>query len=155
MEDINENPYLLASRWSRIGASIIDSLIMAIFLVPLAYFTGGFDGILADPPTQPSFVYQIVIALLGFSLYGVINWKSLKLTGQTVGKKALGIKVVHIDGTQPSVNVLVFKRYAFYMFVPYIPLIGGVVSLIGNLMVFGKSRRALHDRVAKTRVITS
>ncbi len=153
MEGISDNPYLLASRWSRIGASLIDSLIMAVFIIPVTYFSGGFDGLSNNPPTQPAFSFQVIMALLGFGLYCAINWNYLKLHGQTVGKKALGIKVVYLDGTQPSVNVLVFKRYAFYIFMPYIPLIGGIVSMVGILMIFGKQRRALHDRIAKTKVI--
>lgn len=153
MEGISDNPYLLASRWSRLGASIIDSLIMAVFIVPVSYFSGGFDGLSNNPPTEPALSYQVIMALLGFGLYCAINWNYLKLNGQTVGKKLLGIKIVHLDGSQPSVNTLVFKRYAFYIFMPYVPLVGAIVSMVGILMVFGKQRRALHDRVVKTKVI--
>jgi uncharacterized RDD family membrane protein YckC len=126
---------------------------MAIFIVPVTYFSGGFDGLSNNPPTEPAFSYQLIMALLGFGLYCAINWNYLKLYGQTVGKKVLGIKVVYLDGAQPPVTVLVFKRYAFYIFMPYVPLIGGIVSMVGILMVFGKQRRALHDRIANTKVI--
>ena len=165
MEDINNTPEpfnlpdsvtspdLLASRWSRLGASIVDSLIMAVILIPVAYLSGGFDGMLDSPPSQPSYLFQLIMGLLGFSLYCVINWQSLKLSGQTVGKKVLGIKVVHLDGSQPSVNALVFKRYAFYLFVAYIPFIGSILSLVSTVMIFGKQRRMLHDRVASTKVV--
>ena len=154
VHDVTINKYSLASRWSRLGASIVDGLIMGVLLIPVMYYSGGFDGLSDEPPTQPSFVYQLIIALIGFSFYCVINWKDLKLNGQTIGKKSLGIKVVHVDGSQPSVWALVFKRYAFFMFIPYLPLIGGVINMISMLMIFGKKKRALHDRVAKTKVIT-
>ena len=155
MEDINENPYLLASRWSRIGATIVDSLILSVVMLPLAYFTGAFDGLSNNPPTELPLTYQLTMAILGFSLYCIINWKYLKLSGQTVGKKLLGIKMVNLDGTPAQVFDLVFKRYAFFIFVGYIPLVGGWIGLVNMLMVFGKQKRALHDRIAKTKVIVS
>ncbi|ENN9982529.1 RDD family protein [Vibrio vulnificus] len=155
MEEMQDNPYLLASRWSRVGAAIIDSVVLGIVMLPLAYFTGGFDGLVQDPPVEPSFSYQVVMALLGFSLYCVVNWKLLGQSGQTVGKKAMKIKVVNIDGSQAKVQDLVFKRYAFMVFISYIPLVGGILNLINLIMIFGKQKRALHDRVAKTRVISS
>ncbi|HAT8558672.1 TPA: RDD family protein [Vibrio vulnificus] len=155
MEEMQDNPYLLASRWSRVGAAIIDSVVLGIVMLPLAYFTGGFDGLAQDPPVEPSFSYQLVMALLGFSLYCVVNWKLLGQSGQTVGKKAMKIKVVNIDGSQAKVQDLVFKRYAFMVFISYIPLVGGILNLINLIMIFGKQKRELHDRVAKTRVISS
>ncbi|ELY5145887.1 RDD family protein [Vibrio vulnificus] len=155
MEEMQDNPYLLASRWSRVGAAIIDSVVLGIVMLPLAYFTGGFDGLAQDHPVEPSFSYQLVMALLGFSLYCVVNWKLLGQSGQTVGKKAMKIKVVNIDGSQAKVQDLVFKRYAFMVFISYIPLVGGILNLINLIMIFGKQKRALHDRVAKTRVISS
>ncbi|EGQ9283836.1 RDD family protein [Vibrio vulnificus] len=155
MEEIQDNPYLLASRWSRFGAAIIDSVVLGIVMLPLAYFTGGFDGLSEDPPVEPSLSYQLVMALLGFSLYCVVNWKLLGQSGQTVGKKAMKIKVVNIDGSQAKVQDLVFKRYAFMVFISYIPLVGGILNLVNLIMIFGKQKRALHDKVAKTRVISS
>ncbi|MBO0154608.1 MULTISPECIES: RDD family protein [Vibrio] len=155
MEEIQDNPYLLASRWSRVGAAIIDSVVLGIIMLPLAYFTGGFDGLAQDPPVEPSFSYQVVMALLGFSLYCAVNWKLLGQSGQAVGKKAMKIKVVNMDGSQAKVQDLVFKRYAFMVFIAYIPLVGGILNLINLIMIFGKQKRALHDRVAKTRVILS
>ncbi|CAM3098801.1 RDD family protein [Vibrio rarus] len=155
MEEIQDNPYLLASRWSRVGAAIIDSVVLGIVMLPLAYFTGGFDGLAESPPVEPSFSYQLIMALLGFSLYCVVNWKLLGQSGQTVGKKAMKIKVVNLDGSQAKVQDLVFKRYAFMVFISYVPIVGGILSLINLVMIFGKQKRALHDRVAKTRVISS
>ncbi|MGF1841629.1 RDD family protein [Vibrio clamense] len=155
MEDVQENQYELASRWSRIGAAIIDSLILSVVMLPLAYFTGGFDGISQNPPVEVPMTYQVLMAALGFGLYCVVNWKFLSESGQTVGKKILNIKVVYTDSSQATVQDLVFKRYAFLLFISYIPWIGGLIGIINLLMIFGKQRRALHDRIANTKVIVS
>ncbi|ELA9340492.1 TPA: hypothetical protein NJY93_004654 [Vibrio parahaemolyticus] len=37
------------------------------------------------------------------------------------------------------------------LFIAYLPLVGGILNLINLIMIFGKQKRALHDRVAKTR----
>ncbi|EGQ8957169.1 hypothetical protein GJM83_24125 [Vibrio parahaemolyticus] len=155
MEELLDNPYLLASRWSRVGAAIIDTVVLSVVMLPLMYFTGGFDGLIQDPPVEAPFSYQVVMAILGFGLYCAVNWKSLENSGQTVGKKAMKIRVVNMDGSQAKVQDLVFKRYAFMLFIAYLPLVGGILNLINLIMIFGKQKRALHDRVAKTRVISS
>ncbi|KDN27998.1 hypothetical protein VFDL14_03000 [Vibrio fortis] len=155
MEDGHSPTSLLASRWSRLGAAIIDSLILSVVMLPLAYFTGGLDGLAQTPPVEAPLEYQAIMAILGFGLYCAINWKSLSQTGQTIGKKILKIKVVYIDDTQASVQDLVFKRYALMVFVGYIPWVGGVISIINILMIFGKQKRPLHDRIANTKVVVS
>jgi len=98
-EIINVSTPELASRWSRLGASIIDSLIMLVFLGPLAYFSGGFDGLMQDPPVQAPISYQVLMAVISFGLYCAINWTYLSKYGQTVGKRTLEIKVVNLDNT--------------------------------------------------------
>ncbi|MGF1788631.1 RDD family protein [Photobacterium swingsii] len=155
MEDVQENQPELASRWSRIGAAIIDSLILGLVMIPLAFFTGGFDGISQKPPVEAPMTYQLLMAALGFGLYCVVNWKFLSESGQTVGKKILKIKVVYTDCSQATVQDLVFKRYALMLLISYTPWIGGFITMVNVLMIFGKQKRALHDRIANTKVIVS
>ena len=155
MEDVQETQPELASRWSRIGAALIDSIILSVIILPLVYFTGGFDGLSQDPPTQAPMTYQILMAILGFGLYCAVNWKFLSESGQTVGKKLLKIKVVYTDSSKATVQDLVFKRYGFMLIISYILWVGALFSLGNVLMVFGKQKRALHDRIANTKVIVS
>ncbi|WP_261817278.1 RDD family protein [Vibrio gallicus] len=155
MEEIPENPYLLASRRSRFSAWLIDTLIILLFTVPLMYFMDGFDGLAQDPQVPPSFEYEIIMFVFTFSCYCAINWKLLKASGQTVGKKLLKIKVVNTDGSPISVQQLIFKRYLFMTVLYYIPIIGALLGTANFLMIFGKQKLALHDRVAKTKVMNA
>ncbi|EJU9972943.1 RDD family protein [Vibrio alginolyticus] len=155
MENGFENSQVLASRWSRLFASILDGLILSVILLPLIYFMGGFDGMLQNPPVEQSFIQELLFGIIGFGLYCAINWKLLAQSGQTIGKKALNIKVVTIDGDKASVYNLVFKRYVFSIFVGYIPVIGGILSIVNILFIFGSQKRALHDHIASTKVVVS
>ncbi len=77
----------LATKWSRLGASIIDGLIIMIATLPLFYFMGGFDGIDQVPPVTAPLSVQFLTAFLGISFYCVVNWKLLETKGQSIGKK--------------------------------------------------------------------
>ncbi|MBU2712858.1 RDD family protein, partial [Zooshikella harenae] len=52
----------LASRWSRLGASLIDAFILNIISMPVLYAVGYFDGALSGQ--QPSFTSQAMAMLL-------------------------------------------------------------------------------------------
>lgn len=150
--NLSDEPQL-ASRWSRLGASLIDMIISLVFLLPLIYFTGGFDGFSQNPPVAMSYTYQILLSVLSIGLYCAINWTLLATKGQTVGKSVMDMRIVNLDGTQPSRTNILIKRYAPYVLIPYIPFIGTIVSFIGIVMIFGKQKRCLHERIAGTKVV--
>ena len=144
---VNEN---FASRWKRIGASIIDSLITGAFMLPLMYFTGGFD--VLDTHRAPSLAYNLSIALVSIAIFMGINWKFLMQEGQTIGKKALNIKIVDLDENIPNQNSIL-KRYGLYFGLGQIPMVGPLLSIVNVLFIFGKERRCGHDYFAKTKVV--
>lgn len=150
--NLSDEPQL-ASRWSRLGASLIDMIISLVFLLPLIYFTDGFDGFYQNPPVAMSYTYQILLSVLSIGLYCAINWTLLATKGQTVGKSVMDMRIVNLDGTQPSRTDILVKRYAPYVLIPYIPFIGTIVSFIGIAMIFGKQKRCLHERIAGTKVV--
>lgn len=147
--DDSEKP--LASRWARLGASIIDSIIMMVILLPVMYFTGGFDGIMEG--VQPGFVYSLGIAVLGIIVFFVINYRYLIASGQTVGKKVLEIKIVDLNGNLPVFQPQLVIRYAVYMLPGQIPIVGQIFSFINILFIFTAEKRCIHDLVAKTKVV--
>jgi len=150
--DLNNDATLgqLASRWARLFGSIIDSLIMGIAMLPLMYFTGYFDGITEG--NQPSLIHAFALGLVGCVIFVLINWRFLKASGQTIGKKALSIKIV-TDGDQlPEISTLL-KRYGVYFGLSIIPIIGGLLSLLNIVFIFGNEKKCLHDRAAVTKVV--
>jgi len=141
----------LATRGSRLLASIIDGFTIMIVTVPIMYFTGGFDGVTEG--IEPSFTYTIAIGILGLAIFMVINLRFLKKSGQTVGKKAVGIKVVTMDGELPTLGNHFIKRYSVYFLPGQIPLAGQFFSMLNVLFIFGKNKRCIHDYVAGTKVV--
>jgi uncharacterized RDD family membrane protein YckC len=143
---------VLASRWQRLGASMLDGLIMMVACFPIMYFTGGFVGI--EDGVQPTLGYSLFIAALGIVAFIIINYKLLTTKGQTVGKYAIGTKIVDLNGSLPSTNQLV-TRYAVFFLPGQVPVIGPLLSTINILFIFGKEKRCVHDYAADTRVVVS
>jgi uncharacterized RDD family membrane protein YckC len=143
---------VLGSRWSRLFASIIDGLLVGLVTLPLMYFTGGFDGI--STGVEPGVLYTLGIGVAGLIVFVILNGKILLSSGQTIGKKALNIKIVDLEGNLPSANTLL-SRYGFYYGTQLIPVVGGFLALINVLFIFGAEKRCLHDQVAKTKVVNA
>ncbi|MDO3383748.1 RDD family protein [Gilvimarinus algae] len=141
----------LASRWYRLWAALIDGLIVMVFTMPVMYLTGGFEGALEG--IQPSWQYTLLMGLLGIVVFVLINGKLLAQRGQTIGKRALGIKIVTLSGELPSVKSHLLKRYAVYFLLGNVPTIGQLLSLANVLAIFGEQKRCGHDYVAGTMVV--
>ena len=140
----------LATRWSRLWASLLDSLIMMCFTVPLMYVTGGIDLIMQG--REPDVVYMVGMGIAGIVFFALINGKFLLESGQTIGKKVLNIKIVDMNDILPS-KMHLLKRYGLYFGLGQIPVVGQWLSIINVLFIFGKEKRCLHDYVGETRVI--
>jgi uncharacterized RDD family membrane protein YckC len=147
----SEESHLLASRWSRLWASLLDSLIRVTFLSPAMYFTGGFSGL--SEGVQRSIGYNLVIGLLGLGVFILINGKLLIANGQTIGKKLLGIRIVDLNGDLPELKKHLIKRYAVFFIPGQVPAIGQFFSIINILFIFGKQKRCVHDLAAGTKVV--
>ena len=142
---------VLASRWSRLFASLIDTLIMGFFIWPLMYFLGVFDQIMNGQ--EPPLGLSIAMAVGVITLFLAINYKFLSTSGQTIGKKALSIKIVDLEGKVPEFFGPILIRYLVYSIPGNIPVIGQLFSLVNILFIFGSEKRCIHDLAAKTRVV--
>jgi len=148
----NEQDYSnLASRWARLGAVIIDTLILMAIILPCLIFSGYFAYQMEHPEAQ--YALMALSTLIGFIVFTILHGYFLKKSGQTIGKKMLGIKIVDMNGNQLSLSALIFKRYFPINLINAIPVIGGILALINLLFIFSKSKRCVHDRIAGTQVI--
>ena len=92
------------------------------------------------------------ILMLGYVVYQLyLLWKN----GQTVGKKAMKIKIVRTDGSRASFPRLLFLRALVPGIVGYIPVLGPVLTLTDWLFIFGEPKRCVHDYLADTIVINT
>ena len=151
--ETSSNEGALASRWNRLWASMLDSLMIMAVTIPTMYFTGGFDGI--SEGLSPSISYSLAVSFLAISVFAIINGKLLMNNGQTIGKKLLGIKIVDLEGNLPTVKKQLLTRYATYMIPGQIPIVGQFFVLFNILFIFGKQKRCIHDYIAGTKVVVS
>ena len=142
---------VLASRWARLGAALIDGLIagaIAVAVLLPMYGTGAFMQMGRSPL---SFVaglavdYAIYLALQGWFLYN---------SGQTLGKKALGLRIVRPDNSYADFP-RVIARQAIMTFAGLVPFVGRIFSLVDILFIFGGPRRCLHDLIVDTIVVSA
>lgn len=150
---IENNNITAASRWDRLWAALIDGLIMMAIVVPIMYLTGAFDDI--SKGIEPSFTYSMLMGLMGIIIFILINGNLLSKSGQTIGKRALGIKIVTLTGELPKIKDHLLKRYGVYFLQGQIPIIGQLLSFINIVLIFGSQKRCGHDLLAGTTVVNS
>ncbi|MFP5577848.1 MAG: RDD family protein [Acidimicrobiia bacterium] len=133
--------------WPRFGARLIDGLVLFVPNAVLAAAltddtTTSFSGVGSE-----NFVYLLVTTMLGYA-YAV--WLESS-RGQTVGKMALGFKVVGPDGRVPAPDVAL--RRNGWLLLSLVPIIGGVLSFvaavaIGVTIANDPFKRGTHDNFA-------
>jgi uncharacterized RDD family membrane protein YckC len=103
----------LAGRGARLGAAIIDGIILLVIIMPLMYMGGYMQAATAAAQAgqQVPFGTMLMWAVIGFVIFAVIQGFPLNATGQTWGKKALKIKIVDLAGNKPPLGRLLGLRY--------------------------------------------
>lgn len=143
----------LAGRGERLVAAIVDTLVRVGIFFVIAIPTGIWASLMEG--NDPDIGMSLVIFVVGFVSFILINLYLLNHYGQTIGKRLLGIRIANLDGEKTPGNKIIFARYLPIEAIAQIPLIGGFIALIDVLMIFGSERRCLHDQIAGTIVVKS
>ncbi len=153
----------LAERGARLGASMIDGLLMLLLVAPamLAAMIPGVLGGAADatPPAMLVWaeahpvVSQIIWGMAGLLVFFAVNGYWLHTRGQSIGKRLLKIRIVRSTGERATLSRILFARYLPIQAMGIVPVIGMLYALIDILFIFGDSRQCLHDRIADTIVV--
>ena len=145
---------VVADRGTRLGAAILDSFIFML----MVYAPIVIGAVAASAASQASesadssnavIGVGFVLGLIGLIVWGAITVVLMKRNGQSIGKKATGIKVVRSDGSPASLSRLIWLRNVVNWIISIIPLYG----FIDVLFIFGESRQCLHDKIADTIVV--
>lgn len=151
---------ILAGRMTRLGAAILDGILMVAVLLPIQFATGYIQRAQSQ---QSGLIEQFAMSVLGLAVMLALNGYLLATRGQTIGKIAAGIQIVDFE----TGRLLPFVRVFVYRYLWSLPLAaaeiiipGAVdnlllnfVTLIDTLMIFGESRRCLHDLIAGSKVV--
>jgi uncharacterized RDD family membrane protein YckC len=90
--------------------------------------------------------------LSGFLAMVYIVFRDGMFGGQSIGKKILGIRVVHKDGRQISYVDSSFRNVLF-LFYPLYALTAAVIVVEALVLLRDPQRRRIGDRIAKTCVV--
>ena len=91
--------------------------------------------------------------LLGFLGFVLLHGYYLKIGGQTIGKKIVGIRIADLDNNIPTLAKILGLRYLPIQVVALIPIVGVLCTLADVLFIFRQDRRCIHDLIAGTRVV--
>ena len=150
-----EQTIALAGRGSRLGAVLIDSVILIPLLIGIAMVTGFWDYFItrATNGIPLSLNENLIAFLVGQSLFLLLNGIFLANHGQTIGKRIMKVKIVDMEGKQVGILKIYSLRYLAFSLISQIPVAGGLLSIINVLSIFGKPRKCLHDFLTGTQVI--
>jgi uncharacterized RDD family membrane protein YckC len=91
---------------------------------------------------------------LGIALVATVQGTLLTWMGQTIGKRALGVRIVRFrDGGNPGFVRAVLLRSVVPGLIAGLTCLGNVFVLIDILNILGEERRCLHDYLAATKVV--
>jgi uncharacterized RDD family membrane protein YckC len=148
----DSGPFQLANRGTRLGAYLLDSLIVTAVTVPWGFFVLETGPLLFGATPVPTISVWFVLAASWPVVYFAINGYLLARRGQTLGKRACGIRIVKPDGSVPTLWDSFVKRLVLFAVARHLPIVGSLVPLVDALFIFGADRRCLHDYVAGTYV---
>jgi uncharacterized RDD family membrane protein YckC len=153
--------YALASWWSRVGATLIDGIIVGVgALVILALFGSVFSvGFFASD--QAGVVSLIVGLMLSFVAIAIVALLYAPLmmartNGKTLGRMALGIRVVRAKGQPMTFGWAMLREVGVkaLLFGVAGSLTFGLANLADVLWpLWDEENRALHDFLVDTRVV--
>ena len=130
--------YLLASRWQRFCAQFVDG-----FLLFLPVWLSAFVDSVFKQGDQ-----LIVLGALLALLVGCYNFYRFVRTGQTIGKKQLGIEAISLHGVPLTAGARFVRSLA-----ALVMSLLGWIHLIDIGFIFGEQRRTLHDRLVGSVVV--
>lgn len=156
--------YELASWGSRVGAYLVDGLLILVLAVPFFFLAGAIgldvgdsssgDGGAAFSAQNGQVLGLFLIFLLVVFLYAPTTMVWLK--GATPGKALLGIRVVRVSGQPVTFGYALLREWVFKGIVLGIVngITLGLASLVNYLWpLWDSQNRALHDMAAGSRVV--
>ncbi|MEM9410785.1 MAG: RDD family protein [Planctomycetota bacterium] len=175
---MSENPYLspstmdaasfsdvadsreLASRSTRFVSAMLDGVLVSLILFPIQFGTGFYARAQIQ---QVGIREQFAMAILGALVMLLLHGYLLYSRGQTIGKWLTGLQIVD----EKSHQLLGFLRLYVLRYLWTLPLVVliilipgtvddimvNIVVLMDVLLIFGVSRRCLHDYIAGTTVV--
>lgn len=160
---------IAASRMRRLGAVLLDLLILVVLQVSTILLIDHFSGsnifqeaiLNASEEDYPWFEINLLSAAnyIGLAIDAIvfffINGYLLAKRGQSIGKVIVNIAIVNVDTqrVQPMGRLIMLRYAPIYMLQAVMAFVYFLVFTVDALFVFRRDRRTLHDMMAGTTVI--
>lgn len=139
-------PYATIGR--RFSAVFLDGIIIDIVIFVPLFILLGASGVTARGRVNLPAAENLVIVLFQYLLPALYEILMIGKFGATLGKMAMSIKVVTPEGQPISYGRSVGRYFG--------KMLSGIILGIGYFMAFwDPEKRALHDRICHTRVISA
>lgn len=136
---LSAEPLIAASIGQRVIAKVIDVLVIAAVIVPLALLTA------LTVPREALFVALVLlVAFCSTFLLGVYTIVAELSTGQTVGKRVGGIHVVQENGRRLGIGQAIVRQ---------LPMVLNVYWIDAMFALFTDKRQRAFELLSKTRVV--
>ncbi len=138
-------PWEYAGFWIRVGAYLIDAVVINVVTFVISFAFG-----MLIPAVGPDAALGLTLVLQAISL-GLTAGYFIYFHGSarhqaTLGKKAVGIRVICADGQDVSFARALGRYFASFL--------SAIILGIGYIMAgFDDEKRTLHDHICSTRVI--
>lgn len=126
-----------AGFWIRLGAAILDAIIVGIPLAVLSYIvTGDFDDNIIT--NILSFLYSLLLPVV---------WE-----GYTIGKRICGIKIRKVsDLSPPGIGTMLLRNIVAGLIYG---ITFGIATIVSAFMIgLREDKRSIHDFIAGTEVV--
>jgi len=138
-----------ASVWIRFVALLIDSLILTVVLVIIGAIVGFLIAAVAQNSSGAAvglgLILDLILIVLGFGYFAYME----ATQGGTFGKKALGLRIVKVDGGPIGWNEAIIRTLLRIVDNFFFGLVGFICILSSE------KKQRVGDMVAKTIVITT
>jgi uncharacterized RDD family membrane protein YckC len=137
-------PMEIGGSGPRLAAAALDHLLLGAIDLAVVYFTLRLTGLAMDGlsllPWAPLVAFLLLVKLSYFAAFTAVG-------GQTIGKMAMRLRVVTADNESVDGRLAVKRTLAG---------VASAATLGAGFLpaLFGSERRALHDRLTHTRVVT-
>jgi uncharacterized RDD family membrane protein YckC len=151
--------YVLAGWWSRVGAAIIDGLIIGVVgVILLAIFGVGFASSDESDTGFGALVVAGIVSTLAFAVAALLYAPLMmaKTNGKTLGRMAVGNRVVRANGQPMTFGWAMLREVAIKMLLVGVAnsVTFGLAGLLDVLWpLWDDENRALHDFLVDTRTV--
>lgn len=139
--------HLPAEAFQRVGATLLDWVFFLLVISPWGFVYR--DLVPREGNGDVTYEYVVALGVLFLIWLGIQVW-GLSRSGQSLGMRALRIRVIRPQGTSAGFYRAVFLRVIVFGLLAAIPIAGQIFFFGNLLLVFSSQRHPWRDRLSGT-----